>query len=87
MTDAELSDAIDGLFAYDTGATDSGIHDEALRERVVAYLRSLGERAAMAKLATIGRELYLTDAKIAQGYGLEDAAELWRWFAWEMNVF
>lgn len=33
MTDEELIDALDGLMAYDVGATDSGIHDEALRQR------------------------------------------------------
>lgn len=28
-----LRDALDGLFAYDNGATDSGIHDDALRAK------------------------------------------------------
>lgn len=41
MTDAELFDALDGLFAYDTGATDSGIHDEALRLRALKELTPL----------------------------------------------
>jgi hypothetical protein len=39
MTDEELRDALDGLHAYDEGATDSGIRDEDLRERCKAALR------------------------------------------------
>lgn len=33
MTRDELRDALDGLHAYDGGATDSGIHDETLRAK------------------------------------------------------
>lgn len=38
MTQREIDDALDGLFAYDTGCVSSGIHDEVLRERVKKYL-------------------------------------------------
>ncbi len=45
MTEAELWDALDGLMAYDLGATDSGIHDEDLRARVKAELLRLDTEA------------------------------------------
>ena len=36
-----LNDAIDGLMAYDSGATDSGIHDPQLRVELDLYVRKL----------------------------------------------
>jgi hypothetical protein len=38
---AELLDALDGLFAWDGGCVSSGIHDEALRGRVLAVVRAM----------------------------------------------
>lgn len=35
MTEAELLDKLDGLKAYDSGATDSGIKDDAFKAEVV----------------------------------------------------
>ena len=45
MDKKELFRALDGLFAYDTGCVDSGIHDNVLREQVREYL----EEAARAE--------------------------------------
>jgi hypothetical protein len=46
MTEDELFDAIDGLMAYDLHAIDSGIYDEALRERVRTELHGISQRDA-----------------------------------------
>lgn len=35
--------SIDGLFTYDTGCTDSGIHDEQLRYWVIKELHGMSE--------------------------------------------
>lgn len=79
MTEGEIRAALDGLHAYDTGCVDSGIHDEALRRRVLDTLAGLPGRDRRAMLARILRDLYLTDAAIAQGYGCEDAGDFVRW--------
>lgn len=84
MTDDELMAALDGLFAYDSGATDSGIHDPALKERVKAELNWGNRdhdviRATNARLSRIARQLYLTDEQIEQGYGLEDIRHFAVW--------
>jgi hypothetical protein len=51
MADEELFKALDGLFAYDMGFTDSGIHDERLRQRVIAEIKAeRGENKAGPRL-------------------------------------
>lgn len=40
---ASLFDYLDGFQAYDDGATDSGIHDDAKRAELKTYLLSLPE--------------------------------------------
>lgn len=85
MTDDELLDALLGLYAYDTGSLDSGIHDEALRARVVAELRRrledhphhlLGCDPATTRLV---RDGLISDERIAEGYCLEDLASFVTW--------
>jgi hypothetical protein len=79
MTEDEIRDAMEGLYAYDTGCVSSGIHDEVLRRRVLDALEALPATARRAMLARICRELYLTDGAIALGYGCEDAGDFVRW--------
>ncbi len=84
MTDEELFDALDGLFAYDTGCTDSGIHDEALRARVKAALEKdlEGRPHSLAgpRLTKFARR-YLEEP-----YTLEDVASFIRWLADYMEI-
>lgn len=83
MTGQELRDALDGLYAYDQGATGSGIHDETLRARCVEHMRAwpLGEYQLMpqAEVSRLVREMRLTEEAIGQGYGIEDAFGFTRW--------
>lgn len=75
----EARDALEGMFAYDTGATCSGIHDPSLKSRAKYYLetlRPLDHRAVLAKMIT---ELWLSEQAIKIGYGPEDAYEFLRW--------
>lgn len=78
MTEAELFEAMDGLMAYDHGATDSGIHDEQLRARVIAQVSALSPGERRVVLSRFVRS-YLTDEMIIQGYGWEDARSAANW--------
>jgi len=80
LTFEQTRDAVDGLFAYDSGAVDSGIHDEALRVRVVQRLRDLPPPERRDWCGRIVIDLFLGDDAARQGYGEEDAAELLGWF-------
>lgn len=82
MTDDELRDALDGLYAYDVGATDSGIRDEALRERCKAALEAMSP-AALSQLVS---DMWLTPQARAAGYNALDAEEFTEWLADEMGV-
>lgn len=88
MDDKELRDALDGLFAYDTGSTDSGIRDEGLRQRCVAELQQRaapGETAARLFLSRMIRDMWLSDEALEQGYGIEDALEFTDWLGERMD--
>lgn len=85
MTDEELIEALRGLYAYDTGSRDSGIHDAALRARCVAELkrriepypyRLLGCDPATTRLV---RDAYLSEQSIDLGYSLEDVRGFVAW--------
>ncbi len=71
MTKRKLFDSIDGLWAYDTGCTDSGIHDEALRQKVI---ERLGEPDGMSLLTEFAYKLLRS-----RGYSLADMKELIDW--------
>jgi hypothetical protein len=89
MTEQELRDALDGLFAYDTGAVDSGIHDEALRERCITELKSqIGahEVAPRLFLSRMIRDMWLSEEALAQGYGIEDVMSFVVWLGDYMGI-
>ncbi|AGA28380.1 hypothetical protein [Singulisphaera acidiphila] len=80
-----LSEAIDALMAYDGGATDSGIRDNAMKTAVRDYLQSLDQDSFRRTLAYIARDM-LTDDAIDRGYGLAEVVRLAEWID-EINVF
>ena len=90
MTESELSDSLMGLFAYDIGCRDSGIHDERLRERVrVELFTDPGRNKSQIvsnRISRIVRDAFLSDEAIADGYGLEDVAEFIKWLDEEMGI-
>lgn len=81
----ELKDALDGLIAYDEGATDSGIHDEGLRQRCQEYIRSLPPKEQRALVAKLTIDMYLSPTALDAGYGPEDAKGFLEWMDDEMN--
>lgn len=89
MTDDELRNALDGLYAYDTGCVDSGVHDEALRERCIAEMRSrMGPHdiAPRLFLSRLIRDMWLTEEALAQGYGIEDVMSFAAWLDERMEI-
>lgn len=87
MTDEDIKDALDGLFAYDTGCVDSGIKDERLRARVIAELnKDWGSDMYSKRLARIAREMFLTDEAIELGYGLQDLRQFLEWIDEQFEI-
>jgi hypothetical protein len=77
LTEAEVIDAIDGFLAYELGCTDSGIHDDALQDRVAEWIEADVKRANATLCRMINR--WTTDKRIASGYTLADVKELMDW--------
>jgi len=96
MNEEELFDALDGLFAYDSGSHDSGIHDERLRERVKQELTRITEdgrtkyqlfsRNFNSMMARLLWQRCLSPEAIQQGYGYEDMRSFLSWLHNEMGV-
>lgn len=89
MTDDELRDALDGLYAWDQGSVGSGIRDESLRARCVSTLaerRGLGTTPWRIWLGHLVREMWLSDQALAQGYGTEDAVHFVTWLEDRMDT-
>lgn len=95
MNDKELTQALEGLFAYDIGSVDSGIHDEAVRARVVAQLRELfccrSEGNELDEgtllLSRFVRDHFLSEEALALGYSAEDVLNFLHWLAERMGWF
>lgn len=69
------------LFAYDEGATDSGVRDERLRARRVAEWRDLPDEEREQRFAAYVDDAYLSPESRALGYSDEDADAFREWLA------
>jgi len=86
MNKDRLFNSLDGLYAYDTGCTDSGINDELLREKVKTYLDSLSEEEFRVIMSTYIFEYFVGEEAIKNGYGIEDVASFIRWLNDRMGI-
>ena len=77
-----LYDAIDGLMAYDLGATDSGVKDENMKEAVRAYLTELSKEDLKEVISD-----YVEDMLDEKDYTLDDVVELHEWLKSEMYIW
>ncbi len=84
MTYEEIKDALDGLYAYDLGSTDSGIHDAILKEKVRAHIQGLDPREHKALIVRLCRYM-LSDEVLEQGYTAEDLKGFLVWLDEEMG--
>ena len=79
MSFDDFKNAVIGLFAYDTGCVDSGIHDPQLRAQCIAWLNALTEDQQRKVLSDLVRECFLEPAALEKGYGWEDAGSFCEW--------
>ena len=85
MTDDDF-DTLMGIFAYDNGCVDSGIHDEGARQRLKDTIKSWTDEEFRLAMSARVRDEFLSDEAIAKGYGLEDVAEFIRWLGDRMGI-
>lgn len=78
MSDDDLFEALDGLFAYDTGCVDSGIRDERLRAAVRSELTA-NDAAGIRRLTEFAKRY------MEPPYTLEDVASFIRWLRERMD--
>ncbi len=74
----DLGMAIDALSAYDSGCTDSGIHDQDMRQAVKDYLESLTDDQYRVAVGRIAAEK-LDESSLWCGYSIEDVVSLHEW--------
>lgn len=86
MDKRKLFDALNGLFAYDSGATDSGIQDSDLRKEVNAYLDSLDENNFRILLTEFIRVYFVSEEAVKEGYGIEDVSIFIRWLSNTLDI-
>lgn len=86
MDRTRLFDVLDGLYAYDTGSTDSGIKDENLRQEIIGYLESLDDNEFRITMSKFIREYFISDEALKKGYGIEDVAAFIKWLDRYMDI-
>lgn len=79
LNKSKIFSSIDGLFAYDTGSKNSGIHDEQLRSEIISYLESLDDDSFRLTLSIFIREYFLSENQLNKGYGIEDVVLFIKW--------
>ena len=73
MTDMEL---MIGFFAYDTGSTDSGIHDEVAKE---GLFNRMHKEHGIPKIVTEYAKYLLSEEGEKIGYTIEDVKDFIDW--------
>ena len=84
MKNKELFRALDGLYAYDEGLVDSGIHDEALRQRVREYLERCANAEPDALYPAIVDE-FLREYYYREPYTVETVLDFMGWLIQMMD--
>lgn len=79
MNVRDALEALEGIYAYDTGSRGSGVHDESLRAKAVGVLDATSEDDLRWELSRWVRGAYLSERALQQGYGWEDARAFLSW--------
>ena len=80
MTTAEILTELVGHYAYDQGATDSGVHDTTRKVELTKLWREAFNLESYRREAAEWNLCHwLSDEAIEQGYGMEDAVEFYQW--------
>ena len=77
MKKTKLFDSLDGLFAYDSGSTDSGIKDNELKKRVFTYLN---QQCTEYQLYPDILTEFVKKHYMKPPYGLEDVKNFLEWY-------
>lgn len=80
-----IYESIDRLFAYDTGAVDSGIKNKYLRDKIIEYLYNLSNDELRIFLSDFIRKRFVSPEAIAEGYGIDDVKIFIEWLDEYMN--
>ena len=83
MTDDELREALIWLYASDCGLARPTHNDTALRHhcRQAVWDRLVGGEVNLRVwMSRLVREVFLSEAALANGHGIDDACEFWSWF-------
>lgn len=83
---AELYDLLSGMYAYDMGDVDSGLHDETLRSLVIDDLTNLSDYNFRIIMSRFVREYFLSESALVEGYGVGDAASFIDWLGTHMQI-
>ncbi len=80
MTIRMILDELTRYYAFETGATDSGVKDDVRRAELVKLWRaSLALKEYREEEARWFRDNFLSEPAIAGFYGMEDLIEFWNW--------
>ena len=83
MNDDALKEALIHLYAHDSRGAAREKQEEALRARCrqVIWNRLNADGPDFRSwISTLVRDMYLSDAALADGQGIEEACEFWAWF-------
>ncbi|PEM55339.1 hypothetical protein [Bacillus wiedmannii] len=86
MNQKKIFESMEGLYAFDTGSTDSGINDELLRKQIVSYLETLDDNEFRILMSTFIREYFVSHEAIENGYGIEDLVQFIKWLDEFMGI-
>jgi hypothetical protein len=75
-----IFEELEGFYAWDQGATDSGVKNDVRRTEVAAIVDATPEETIRLDLAVFVRSAYLSGEALEQGYGPEDARAFLNWF-------
>lgn len=81
-----LYGALYALSAYDYGATDSGVHNDELKQAVKNYLRELDSHSFRLTISRYIRKSLLSEDALDEGYGIGDVKELIEWIEYELGI-
>ncbi|MBP2652640.1 MAG: hypothetical protein H6Q73_209 [Firmicutes bacterium] len=86
MEQSEFFSLLDSLYAFDEGATDSGINDKITKNKIRQYLAQMLEMDLVLLITSFVREYYLSDSAINSGYSIIDVLAFLEWLDREMNI-
>lgn len=86
MKEEKLFSNLIGIFAYDTGSTDSGIKNEILRQEIKEHLKKLNDTEFRIIMSNFIRKHFVSKKAISLKYGIEDVKIFITWLSEYMEI-